>query len=137
MIAGRKPVTVGGVLTEVFMEPMGLTQGALAEATGVQRKHIKELRGNRQNLTAATVPILARVFGNSLDFWLNLQRRIDLWEVMNTPGKRERIEQARPEYLKPGFSIQDIIRIRWMPFPEYDWTKPVSKPGWNMHDVSV
>jgi len=39
----RKPVTIGEVLTEEFMEPMGLTQGALAEAMGVQRKQVGEL----------------------------------------------------------------------------------------------
>ena len=39
----RKPATVGEILTEEFMEPMGLTQGALAEAMGVQGKHVNEL----------------------------------------------------------------------------------------------
>jgi addiction module HigA family antidote len=92
----RKPATVGEILTEEFMQPMGLTQGALAEAMGVQRKHVNELCGNRRNVTAATALILARVFGNSPDFWLNTQRRSDLWEVMNTPKERERIERARP-----------------------------------------
>jgi plasmid maintenance system antidote protein VapI len=47
-------------------------------------------------VTAATALILARVFGNSPDFWLNVQRRNDLWEVMNTLRERERIERARP-----------------------------------------
>ena len=91
----RKPATVGEILTEEFMEPMGLTQAVLAEAMGVQRKHVNELCGNRRNVTAATGLILARVFGNSPDFWLNLQRRNDLWEVMNTPRERERIMRAR------------------------------------------
>jgi plasmid maintenance system antidote protein VapI len=40
--------------------------------------------------------ILARVFGNSPDFWLNVQRRNDLWEAMNSPRERKRIERARP-----------------------------------------
>lgn len=92
----RKPASVGEILTEEFMEPMGLTQGALAKAMGVQRKHVNELCGNRRNVTAATALILARVFGNSPDFWLNVQRRNDLWEVMNTPKERERVERARP-----------------------------------------
>ena len=90
----RKPATVGEILTEEFMEPMGLTQGALAEAMGVQRKHVNELCNDRRNVTAATALILARVFGNSPDFWLNVQRRNDLWEVMNTPKERER-DRAR------------------------------------------
>jgi antitoxin HigA-1 len=42
----------------------------------------------------ATALILARVFGNSPDFWLNVQRRTDLWEAMNSPRERERIERA-------------------------------------------
>ena len=69
---------------------------ALAEAMGVQRKHVNELCNNRRNVTAATALILARVFGNSPDFWLNVQRRSDLWEAMNSPRERERIERAKP-----------------------------------------
>jgi addiction module HigA family antidote len=73
-----------------------LTQGALAEAMGVQRKHVNELCNDRRNVTAATALILARVFGNSPDFWLNVQRRSDLWEAMHSPRERKRIERARP-----------------------------------------
>ena len=91
----RKPVTVGEILVEEFMEPMRLTQAALAEAMGVQRKHVNELCNGRRNVTAATALILARVFGNSPDFWLNVQRRTDLWEVMHSPRERERIMRAR------------------------------------------
>ena len=40
--------------------------------------------------------ILARVFGNSPDFWLNVQRRTDLWNAMHSPRDRKRIERARP-----------------------------------------
>ena len=92
----RKPATVAEILTGEFMEPMGLTQAALAEAMGVQRKHVNELCNNRRNVTAATALILARVFGNSPDFWLNVQRRSDLWEAMNSPKEWERIKRARP-----------------------------------------
>jgi antitoxin HigA-1 len=96
LMTKRKPDTVGEVLVEEFMQPMGLTQAALAEAMGVQRKHVNELCNNRRAVTAATALILARVFGNSPDFWLNLQRRSDLWQAMNTPRQRERIERAKP-----------------------------------------
>jgi addiction module HigA family antidote len=92
----RKPATVGEILVEEFMRPMGLTQAALAQAMGVQRKHVNELCNNRRTVTAATALILARVFGNSADFWLNVQRRNDLWEAMNNPRERERIERATP-----------------------------------------
>src|ERR1700688_3827140 len=92
----RKPASVGEILVEEFMEPMGLTQGALAEAMGVQRKHVNELCKNRRNITAPTALILARVFGNGPDFWLNVQRRSDLWKAMNSPRERKRIKRARP-----------------------------------------
>jgi addiction module HigA family antidote len=75
LMTKRKPATVGEILVEEFMKPLGLTQGALAEAMGVQRKHVNELCNGRRNVTAATALILARVFGNSPDFWLNAQRR--------------------------------------------------------------
>jgi len=78
LMTKRKPATIGEILVEEFMKPIGLTQGALAEAMGVQRKHVNELCNDRRNVTAATALILARVFGNSPDFWLNVQRRSDL-----------------------------------------------------------
>ena len=75
LMTKRKPASVGEILTEEFMEPLGLTQSALAEAMGVQRKHVNELCNNKRNVTAATALILSRVFSNSPDFWLNVQRR--------------------------------------------------------------
>jgi addiction module HigA family antidote len=92
----HKPAGVSEILIEEFMKPMGLTQGALAEAMGVQRKHVNELCNERRAVTAPTALILARVFGNSPDFWLNVQRRSDLWEAMHSPRERRRIERAKP-----------------------------------------
>ena len=96
LMTTRKPASVGEILTEEFMQPLGLTQAALAEAMGVQRKHVNELCNDRRNVTAATALILARVFDNSPDFWLNTQRRSDLWNVMNSPDERARVERAKP-----------------------------------------
>jgi addiction module HigA family antidote len=96
LMTKRKPVTVGEILVEEFMRPLGLTQAALAEAMGVQRKHVNELCNDRRNVTAATALLLARVFGNSPEFWLNVQRRSDLWEAMHDPRERARIERVRP-----------------------------------------
>lgn len=96
LMTKRKPASVGEVLIEEFMQPMGLTQAALAQAMGVQRKHVNELCNERRTVTAATAHILARVFGNSPEFWLNEQRRSDLWEAMHSPRERERFKRARP-----------------------------------------
>ena len=92
----RKPVGAGEILLEEFMEPLGLSQTRLAEVTGLPRKHINELCQGRRAVTADTALILARVFGNTAEFWLNTQRRTDLWEALHTPKRLDRIERAQP-----------------------------------------
>jgi addiction module HigA family antidote len=91
----RRPVGIGEMLTEEFLAPLGLTQSALAEAMGVQRKLVNELCNDRRAVTADTALMLGRVFGNSPEFWLNVQRRTDLWEALHTPKRRQRIDQAK------------------------------------------
>jgi addiction module HigA family antidote len=94
----RKPASVGEILIEEFMKPLGLSQGELAKAMGVPRKHVNELCNDRRAIaiTADTALMLARAFANSAEFWLNVQRRNDLWEAMHSPERRQRIERARP-----------------------------------------
>jgi len=96
LMTKRRPATVGEILTEEFLVPMKVSQGALADAMGVPRKHVNELCNNRRKVTARTALILGRVFGNSAEFWLNVQRRSDLWDTMNAPRERERIDRAKP-----------------------------------------
>lgn len=95
MTAG-KPSTVGEILRDEFLAGHGISQSALADAMGVPRKHVNELCNDRRSITAATALILARVFGNSADFWLNIQRQNDLWEAWNSTDERARIERAKP-----------------------------------------
>jgi addiction module HigA family antidote len=92
----RKPATPGEILVEEFLQPMGVTQGALAEALGVPRKHVNELCNDKRSITVPTALMLARAFGNSAEFWLNVQRRTDLWQAMNSPQEQARIERAKP-----------------------------------------
>jgi addiction module HigA family antidote len=84
------------MIAEEFLRPLTLTQAALADAMGVSHKTVNDLRINKRKITADTALILARVFGNTAGFWLNLQQRNDLWQALNTPERRERIDQARP-----------------------------------------
>lgn len=95
-ITKRQPVSVGEMITEEFLAPRGITQGQLAEAMGVSRKTVNELCTNRRSVTVDTALILSTVFGNTADFWLNLQRRNDVWKAMNTPSRRDRIKGAKP-----------------------------------------
>ena len=60
LMTTRKPASVGEILVEEFLEPMELTQGTLAEAMGVPRKHVNELCNDRRTVTARTALILAR-----------------------------------------------------------------------------
>jgi len=96
IITKRQPVSVGEMLIEEFMEPLAVTQGQLAEAMGVSRRTINEICNNKRSVTVDTALMLSKVFGNTPDFWLNLQRRNDIWAVLHTPKRRARVEKARP-----------------------------------------
>ena len=96
LMTKAQPVSVAEILVEEFMAPLGLTQATLAEAMGVPRKHVNELCNGRRSITVPTALILAKVFGSSAEFWLNLQRRNDLWATMHSTRELERIARARP-----------------------------------------
>jgi antitoxin HigA-1 len=116
LMTKRKPASVGEILVAEFMEPLGLTQGDLAKAMGVPRKHVNELCNDRRAITADTALMLARVFGNSADFWLNVQRRNDLWEALHSPDRRQRIERARPPHeacLAQRLSLSGVPKNRF------------------------
>lgn len=95
MMTRRKPVSPGEMLEEEFMKPLGLTQTALARTMGVERRLVNELCNGRRAVTADTALMLSRVFSTTAEFWLNTQVRNDLWEALNTPARRKRIERAR------------------------------------------
>ena len=96
ILTARKPDTVGQILVEEFMEPLGITQGQLADAMGVPRKHVNELCNDRRTVTADTALMLSRVFDTSPEFWTNLQLRNDMWAALHDPKRAERIERAHP-----------------------------------------
>jgi addiction module HigA family antidote len=66
------------MLLEEFLKPMGLSQKALAEGLHVPYQRVNELIRGRRGVTPSTALRLARFFGMSPDFWLNLQLRWDL-----------------------------------------------------------
>ena len=95
-ITKKQPVSVGEMITEEFLEPLELTQGQLAKSMGVSRKTVNELCTNRLAITADTALMLATAFGNTAEFWLNLQQRNDIWKALNTPKRLARINRAKP-----------------------------------------
>ena len=96
ILTKRKPVSVGEMLTEEFMEPMDINQGHLAEALGVSRKTVNALCNDKTSVTADTALMLSIVFGNSAEFWLNLQKRNDLWNALHSKKRMKRIQKAKP-----------------------------------------
>ncbi len=95
IITKRKPVSVGEMITEEYLEPLKITQGQLAKAMRVSRKTVNEICTGKRTVTVDTALMLAKVFENTPDFWLNLQRRNDIWAALHTPKRKARIEKAR------------------------------------------
>ena len=77
----RRPTHPGEMLREDFLPDYGLTVSSLAEAIGVSRQSINELLRERRRVSPEMALRLARLFGNSPEFWLNAQRAVDLWEA--------------------------------------------------------
>ncbi len=78
-IPKNRPAThPGEILLEDFLRPMGLTQTELAESIHVPFQRINEIVSGKRGLTPSTALRLAKFFGNSPGFWLNLQMRCDL-----------------------------------------------------------
>ena len=72
------PVHPGEVLAEEYLAPLGVTQHKLAVAIGVPPRRINEIVHGTRRITADTALRLARYFGTSERFWMNLQGRYDL-----------------------------------------------------------
>jgi antitoxin HigA-1 len=77
----RRPTHPGEMLREDFLPDYGLTASSLAEAIGVSRQSINELLRERRRVSPEMALRLARVFGNSPEFWLDAQRAVDLWDA--------------------------------------------------------
>jgi len=72
------PILPGEVLQLEFIEPLGLSQTAVALATGVPPRRINEIVHGTRRITADTALRLAKFFGTTAMFWMNLQTRYDL-----------------------------------------------------------
>jgi addiction module HigA family antidote len=90
------PIHPGEVLLEEFLEPLGVTQHRLAVSIGVPPRRINEIVHGKRRITADTALRLARYFGTTDRFWLNLQTRHDLeLEKDNLGGALEQIQPLR------------------------------------------
>lgn len=77
----RRPTHPGEMLREDFLPDYGLSTSRLAEAVGVSRQSINELLRERRAVSPEMALRLARLFGNTPEFWMNAQRAVDLWDA--------------------------------------------------------
>lgn len=87
-MATLAPVHPGEVLLEEFLGPMGISQYRLAKDVSVPPRRINEIVHGKRAVTADTALRLARYFGTTERFWLNLQTQYDLDIERDRLGKR-------------------------------------------------
>ena len=90
----REPTHPGKVLKDEFLNPMGITQRELAVSIHVPYQRINELVNAKRGITPSTALRLARYFGTTSGFWMNLQLRWDLYRAQQR-------EEHQLETIKP------------------------------------
>jgi addiction module HigA family antidote len=90
----RRPTHPGEMLREDFLPDFGVTVAGLAAAAGVSRQSINELLRGRRAVSPEMALRLARLFGNSPEFWLNAQRAVDLWDA--TQALKNEMARIKP-----------------------------------------
>jgi len=73
-----EPIHAGEILLEEFMIPFEISQNALAKSLKVTPRRINEIVNKKRAITADTALRLSKFFGNSAEFWMNLQNRYEL-----------------------------------------------------------
>ena len=90
----RIPTHPGEMLLEEFLTPSGLTQRDLADAIHVPYQRVNEIVNGRRGVTPGTALRLAKFFGSSADFWMNLQLRWDLQHAQQS--EKNELKTIRP-----------------------------------------
>jgi antitoxin HigA-1 len=89
-----RPTHPGEMIREDFLTDYGLTVSKLARALRVSRQTVNELLRERRAVTPEMALRLARLFGNTPEFWLNAQRAVDLWDAEKILKKS--VNQIKP-----------------------------------------
>ncbi len=98
----REPTHPGETLIEEFLTPMGLTQRELAKSIHVPYQRVNEIINQKRGITPSTALRLAKFFGMSEDFWMNIQLRWDLY-------KAKQIEAKELKTIKPYRFTREVI----------------------------
>jgi antitoxin HigA-1 len=89
------PIHPGEILREDFLEPLGMNMNMLANALRVPANRIGQIVAGDRSITAETALRLARFFGTTPEFWLNLQQRYDL-DLARDQHEQEINSQVQP-----------------------------------------
>ena len=89
----RAPTHPGEMLLEEFLRPMGISQRDLANSILVPYQRVNELVNGRRGITPSTALRLAKFFGNTPGFWLNLQLAWDLYHAQK--AEKETLKRIR------------------------------------------
>jgi addiction module HigA family antidote len=77
----REPTGPGEILQKEFLEPLGISQSALARHVGWTQPKVNEIVTGKRGITPQTAMVLADAFATTPLFWLNLQIAQDLWRA--------------------------------------------------------
>lgn len=99
----REPTHPGEMLLEEFLVPMSITQRDLSKAIHVPYQRINEIINGRRRITPSTALRLAKFFGMSEAFWMNMQLRWDLYRT-------KRSEEKELQTIKPYSSSAHVVR---------------------------
>ncbi len=87
-----EPITPGEILKEEFLDPLGISAYRLAKTVNIPQSRISGIINGTRRITADTAMRLARVFGTTPQFWLNLQMRYELDLLVHEGRNYEQIE---------------------------------------------
>jgi addiction module HigA family antidote len=100
------PIYPGEALQKGILDKNGITQERLAEAMGVSRFSVNQIVNGRRSVTAEMALRIARVTSTTADYWLNLQRDVDLYEAQLELGD----QLARLKVLRKPLAERELFR---------------------------
>ena len=89
------PIHPGEILLEEFLNPLSISQYRISKEIHVPARRVNEIVHGKRSITADTALRLAKYFGNSAQFWMNLQTRFDL-EIQNDEIRHELNKNIKP-----------------------------------------
>ncbi|MHB8723075.1 MAG: HigA family addiction module antitoxin [Steroidobacteraceae bacterium] len=93
---GMRPVHPGEVLRDEYLKPLGLSPNALAKVLHLSPSRIGDIVLERRGVTADTAMRLARYFGGTAQFWLNLHSIYDLRTAEHSAETKRAVRQIEP-----------------------------------------